>query len=146
MGVGNPARAKYHYENPDATRRFEEMAGVHTVEQVTRQHAIRFIEQLINTGQTPQNNNMHLGEPDKAPELRNAARSDRANEASGLTVKAPSEERARRSFDLTALKSIFIRVLTEGRRGRIILASALGTLYGCAVGGALPVASGRRVF
>jgi len=88
-------------------RRFEEMAGIHTVEEVARQHAIRFIEQLQQAGQTPQNINMHLASLIKL--LNYAVRLDliKTNEASGLTVKAPSSEKARRSFDLPALKSIF---------------------------------------
>ena len=87
-------------------RRFEEMASVHTIEEVTRQHAIRFIEQLQQAGQTPQNINMHLASLIKL--LNYAVRLDliKSNEASGLTVKAPSSEKARRSFDLPALKSI----------------------------------------
>lgn len=50
---------------------------------------------------------MHLASLIKL--LNYAVRLDliRANEASGLTVKAPSSEKARRSFDLPALKSIF---------------------------------------
>jgi integrase len=88
-------------------RRFEEMAGAHTVEEVTRQHAIRFIEQLQQVGQTPQNINMHLASLIKL--LNYAVRLDliKTNEASGLTVKTPSGEKARRSFDLPALKSVF---------------------------------------
>lgn len=88
-------------------RRFEEMARVHVVEEVTRQHAIRFIERLQQTGQTPQNINMHLASLIKL--LNYAVRLDliKANVASGLTVKVPSSEKARRSFDLPALKSIF---------------------------------------
>lgn len=98
-------------------RRFEEMAGVHTVEEVTRQHAIRFVEQLQQAGQTPQNINMHLASLIKL--LNYAVRLDliKTNEASGLTVKAPSSEKARRSFDLPALKSIFSSpVYTAGQR------------------------------
>lgn len=88
-------------------RRFEEMAGVHTVEEVKRQHAIRFVDRLRQAGQTPQNINMHLASLLKL--LNYAVRLDliKANEASGLTVKAPSGEKARRSFDLPALLSIF---------------------------------------
>jgi integrase len=100
-------------------RRFEEMAGVHTVEEVTRQHAIRFIERLQQVGQTPQNINMHLASLIKL--LNYAVRLDlvKTNEASGLTVKAPSGEKARRSFDLPALKSIFgSPVYTAGHRPR----------------------------
>lgn len=98
-------------------RRFEEMAGIHTVEEVTRQHAIRFIEQLQQAGQTPQNVNMHLASLIKL--LNYAVRLDliNTNEASGLTVKAPSSEKARRSFDLPALKSIFSSpIYTVGHR------------------------------
>ncbi|QDZ29892.1 hypothetical protein FAY22_19145 [Noviherbaspirillum sp. UKPF54] len=98
-------------------RRFEEMAGIHTVEEVTRQHAIRFIEQLQQAGQTPQNINMHLASLIKL--LNYAVRLDliKTNEASGLAVKAPSGEKARRSFDLLALKSIFSSpVYTAGHR------------------------------
>jgi integrase len=98
-------------------RRFEEMAGAHTVEEVTRQHTIRFIEQLQQAGQTPQNINMHLASLIKL--LNYAVRLDliKTNEASGLTVKAPSGEKARRSFDLPALKSIFRSpVYTAGHR------------------------------
>jgi hypothetical protein len=86
-------------------RRFEEMACVHTVEDVTRQHAIQFVEQLRRTGQTPQNINMHLASLIKT------------NEASGLAVKVPNGEKARRSFDLPALKGIFSSpVYTAGHR------------------------------
>ncbi|GIZ51735.1 hypothetical protein NCCP691_17490 [Noviherbaspirillum aridicola] len=98
-------------------RRFEEMVGVHTVEEVTRQHAIRFIEQLQKAGQTPQNINMHLASLIKL--LNYAVRLDliKTNEASGLTVKAPTGEKARRSFDLPALRGIFSSpVYTAGHR------------------------------
>ena len=98
-------------------RRFEKIAGVHTVEEVTRQHAIRFVEHLQQAGQTPQNINMHLASLIKL--LNYAVRLDliKANAASGLTVKAPSSEKARRSFDLPALKSIFNNpVYTAGHR------------------------------
>jgi integrase len=88
-------------------RRFEEMTGVHTTEEVTRQHAIRFIEQLQHAGQTPQNINMHLASLTKL--LNYAVRLDliKTNEASRLNVKAPGGEKARRSFDLAALIGIF---------------------------------------
>jgi len=88
-------------------RRFEEMTGVHTVEEVRRHHAIRFVERLQQAEQTPQNINMHLASLMKL--LNYAVRLDliRANEASGLTVKVPNGEKARRSFDSSALKSIF---------------------------------------
>lgn len=98
-------------------RRLEEMAGVRTVEEVTRQHAIRFIEQLQQAGQTPQNINMHLASLIKL--LNYAVRLDliKTNGASGLTVKTPSGEKARRSFDLPALKCIFSSpVYTAGHR------------------------------
>lgn len=98
-------------------RRFVEMTGVQTVEEVARQHAIQFIEQLQQAGQTPQNINMHLASLIKL--LNYAVRLDliKTNEASGLTVKAPSSEKARRSFDLPALKSIFSSpVYTAGQR------------------------------
>lgn len=98
-------------------RRFAEMAGVHAVEEVTRQHAIRFIERLQQMGQTPQNINMHLASLIKL--LNYAVRLDliKMNEASGLTVKSSSGEKARRSFDLLALQSIFSSpVYTEGYR------------------------------
>ncbi|MDB5823789.1 MAG: hypothetical protein JWR21_2493 [Herminiimonas sp.] len=100
-------------------RRFEEMAGVHTVEEVTRQHAIWFIEHLRQAGQTPQNINMHLASLIKL--LNYAVRLDlmKTNEASGLTVKAPSSEKARRSFDLPALKCIFSSpVYTAGHQSK----------------------------
>lgn len=38
-------------------RRFEELSGAYTVVEVTRQHAVRFVEQLQRAGQTPQNIN-----------------------------------------------------------------------------------------
>lgn len=98
-------------------RRFEEMADVHTIEEMTRQHAIRFVEQLQRAGQTPQNINMHLASLIKL--LNYAVRLDliKTNEASGLTVKAPNSEKARRSFDLPALKSISSSpVYTAGHR------------------------------
>ncbi len=41
-------------------RRFQDMVQAHTAEEVTRQHAILFIDQLRLAGQTPQNINMHL--------------------------------------------------------------------------------------
>lgn len=90
-------------------RRFREMVGPVPVKSIERRHAIAFKDALLNSGQSPSNTNKTL---ELLSVLLNYARANEitpTNAAQGVRVlvKGTTKPKARISFNLPALRSIF---------------------------------------
>jgi integrase len=98
-------------------KRFRELIGKQSLSEITRHHVVQFKDKLLESGQSSENTNKQLSMINTLLNYAvNNAMID-SNPATGITIKITKTQKARISFDSTALNSIFHSpVFTDGLR------------------------------